>query len=77
MNKNAYITVDTIAYHSSFAGIEIKGIEYGIEDHIIFVSGAWTGHKTVHRSKIYYTAAGRDYFIHKGVRIHLDECIRC
>lgn len=75
MSKATFITANTIAYHSSFAGIEIKSIEYGIEDYIVFVAGAWCSKKSVHKSKIYYDS-NRPYFKYKGIRIHLDECIR-
>lgn len=30
----------------------------------------------VHRSKIYYTANGRAFFMAFGKRVHLDECLR-
>lgn len=29
----------------------------------------------IHRSKIYYTANGRPYFLAFGKRVHLDECL--
>lgn len=29
----------------------------------------------IHRSKIYYTASGRPFFVAFGKRIHLDECL--
>lgn len=75
MSKAAFITANTIAYHSSFAGIEIKSIEYGIEDYVIFVAGAWCSKKTVHKSKVYY--GKRSYFKFYNTRIYLDECIKC
>lgn len=74
MGKREYIDKPSIAYYSGFAGIEIKGIEYGINDYIIFTAGAWTGKPSMHKSKIY--SAKRDYFKYRGVRIHLDDCIR-
>jgi len=74
MRKSEYKDNKSVAYYSGFAGIEIKGIEYGIEDYVIFVAGAWNGNSSVHRSKIYY--GNRDYFKYRGVRIHFDECIR-
>lgn len=63
---------DTIAYYSGFNGLEIKGIEYGIDDYMYCVSGAWYGKKTPHRLKIY---DGRYVKLH-GCKIRLDECIR-
>ena len=66
----------TIAYYSGLNGIEIKGIEYGIEDYILFTSNAWTGKPTAHRTKVYYTATDNIYFKCNGYRIPLNECIR-
>lgn len=64
-----------LAYYSGFSGIEIQEIEYGIEDKVLFITGAWTGNKSNHKCKIYYNT-DRPYFKFKGQRIHLDECIR-
>lgn len=74
--KQYYINKEYTAYYSGFSGLEIKEIQYGIEDYIIFVAGAWCSKKSVHRSRIRYTAAGRAYFMYNGSRIPLDECIR-
>ena len=56
-------------------GIEIFGIEYGIDDYIIY---RWTNSSTPKktRAKIRYTNKGKAYFISFGKRIPLDECIR-
>lgn len=35
----------SIAYYSGFNGLEIKGIEYGINDFIYCVSNCWYGGK--------------------------------
>ena len=48
--------METIAYYSGLNGLEIKGIEYGIDDHVLCVSGAWNGKPKPHRLKIYYTS---------------------
>ena len=32
MTKKDILQMETIAYYSGFNGLEIKGIEYGIED---------------------------------------------
>lgn len=74
--KQQIIDMPTVAYYSGFGGIEIKDIEYGINDYIIAVSGAWCSNKSVHRVKIYYGANGNAYFKLYGVRIPLNECIR-
>ena len=54
--KKAIIEKSALAYYSGFSGLEIKDIEYGIDDHIVFVAGAWYGKKSVHRAKICTTA---------------------
>lgn len=74
--KQQIIDMPTIAYYSGFNGIEIKDIEYGINDYVIAVSGAWGGTKTAHRVKIYSNINGDMYFKLYGIRIPLNECIR-
>ena len=74
--KKAIIDKEYFAYYSGFGGVELKDIEYGIDDSITFVAGAWCSHKSVHRSKVYYSPGGRDYIRYRGYRIYLDECIR-
>ena len=79
MNKRQYCeSRESIAYYSGLNGLEIKGIEYGIDDYIYCVSGAWGGGKAFHRCKIYYPANGKDsaFFRVHGHKIPLDECIR-
>ena len=42
MNKRQYCeSRESIAYYSGLNGLEIKGIEYSIDDYIYCVSGAW------------------------------------
>ena len=76
MTKQEYCrTHDSVAYYSGFAGLEIKGIEYSINDSVYCVSGAWTGSQTAHKLRIRYTLGGRAYVLLHGVRVPLDECI--
>lgn len=74
--KQAVINARCIGYYSGFSGIEIKAIENGIDDYIVFVAGTWYGKKEVHRSRVYYTASGKAFFRFNNNRIPLDECIR-
>ena len=75
--KNYYMYKETVAYYSGWNGIEIKKIEYGIDDYIIYVDNAFCGtNKKVHKVKIHY-AEKSNYFLHNGIRIPLNECIRC
>ena len=78
MNKREQcLNNNTIAYYSDIWGyVEIKHIEYGIDDYIYCVSGAWsTTNKRYHKLKIYYTEKG-GYIRLYGYRIPVDECIR-
>lgn len=64
MNKREYCeSRESVAYYSGLNGLEIKGIEYGINDFVYCVSGCWYGGKAArrfHRCKIYYPANGKD-----------------
>lgn len=77
MSKRTYCeSRESVAYYSGLNGLEIKGIEYGIEDYVYCVSGAWGGGKAFHRCRIYYPASGSPFFRVHGYKIPLDECIR-
>lgn len=42
MTKREYCqSRESVAYYSGLNGLEIKGIEYGIDDFLYCVSGAW------------------------------------
>ena len=44
MTKKEYCLKNPpVAYYSGFSGLEIHGIEYGTEDFLYCVSGAWGG----------------------------------
>jgi len=70
--KEEVMDMPTVAVSFGLAGFEIKKIEYGIDDYIIFVASG----NSVHRCKVYYTTYG-PYFKYHGYRIPLDECMRC
>lgn len=79
MNKKEYcLTHPATAYYSGFNGLEIHGIEYGINDYIICVSGAWGARsaRKYHRLKIQYDAAGNAFFRLHGYKCLLSDCIR-
>lgn len=82
MNKREYCeSRESVAYYSGLNGLEIKGIEYGIDDFVYCVSGCWYGGKAArrfHRCKIYSPANEKDsaFFRVHGYKIPLDECIR-
>ena len=59
-------------YSEGLAGLEIKYIEYDIDDYVYYV--ALYGNSSYHKSKIYYS--DRPYFKFRGRRIHFDEVLR-
>ena len=68
--KQNYLNKSTIGYWCDWMGIELKDIEYGINDYAIIV----IQEKSVHRVKIYYGI--REYIIIYGRRLYFDECLK-
>ncbi len=66
----------SFAYYSGLNGLEFKHIEYGINDYIYCVSGAWSGKKSYHKLKVYTDNKGESYLKLHGYKIPLNECIR-
>ena len=66
----------SFAYYSGLNGLELKHIEYGINDYIYCVSGAWGGTKKYHKLKIQYDNNGNSYIKLYGYKIPIDECIK-
>lgn len=75
MTRNEIINAEPFAYISALGGIEIKHIEYDIEDRIYCVSNAWYGTPTAHKVRIYYS--NQSYIMLYGQRFKLNEAIRC
>lgn len=67
----------TFAYYSGFSGLELKYIEYGINDYIYCVSGVWCGPSKYkyHKLKVYYASNGENYIKLRGYKVPLNECI--
>lgn len=76
MKKSDILKMKSVAYYSGLSGLEIKKIEYGIEDYVLCVSGAWSSKKQAHKVKVNYAANGNSYIRIHGYRIPLNECIR-
>lgn len=77
MTKKEYcINNKPVAYYSGLNGLEINGIEYGINDYLYCTSGAWNGKKQYHKLKINYSTDGGAFVRLHGYRILLNECIR-
>lgn len=66
----------SFAYYSGFGGLEMKHIEYGIDDYVFCVSGAWTSKKSYHKLKLYSDNNGESYMKLHGYKIPLSDCIR-
>lgn len=75
MNKNEYKNTPSIAYYSGLKGLELKHIEYGINDYLILQAGSWSGKKTMHRVKIQYHKNGDSFIKLHGYTIPLNEFI--
>lgn len=65
----------TFGYYSGLGGLEFKKIEYGIDDFIYCVSGAWSGKPKAHKLKIYCDNKGSFIRLH-GYKVNFDDCIR-
>lgn len=77
MSKKEYcLNNPATAYYSGVGGLEIHGIEYGLNDYLHCTAGAWIGKKSYHKLKITYPADGAPFVRLHGYKIPLDECIR-
>ncbi len=78
MTKSEYCKRKSIAYYSGFNGLEIKGIEYGIDDFLYCISGAWgaKSRQKAHKLKIYTDSNGEAFVRLHGYKVSLNECIR-
>ena len=64
------------AYYSGFSGLELHHIEYGIDDYIYCVSGAWCSKKAYHKLKIRYDSKGSPFIRLHGYKVPLDDCVK-
>ena len=70
MTAKEYCTShDAIAYYSGLSGLEIHGIEYGVDDYVYCASGAWV-------VKNLYSAKRDAYIRIHGYRIPLSDFVR-
>lgn len=77
MKKAEIMDMEPTAYYGGFSGLEIKGIEYGADDYLLCVSGAWSSKhlQKPHRLKIHYDDNGGFVRLY-GYKVPLNECIR-
>ena len=71
-----YMNKPTLGYYSGLNGLELKQVEYGVDDHAHWISGAWGGGRKYHCLKIYYCKNGDAYCKLNGHRIPFSEVIR-
>lgn len=79
MSKNekmAILAAPCVGYVSAFGGLELKSIEYGVEDYAVFVAGAWCSARSAHRAKIHYESV-EPYFMYHNNRIKFCDIVRC
>ena len=81
MKQSEILGMKTLAYtHVGVIGIEVKGIEHGINDHALVVMCAYGCEPTAHKLRIYTTIAGKPYcrakYHGRCFRFYFDECIR-
>lgn len=69
-----YRGMPTVGYWSEMGLVEVKEIEYGIDDYALVTCGAMSGKPTSHRLKIYTTESDM-YINFRGRRLKFSECI--
>lgn len=74
--KQRILEMKSIAYYSGLNGLEIKTIEYGIDNYVLCVSGAWNGKPQPHKVRLDCDSKSNYYFKVHGYKIPLSECIR-
>lgn len=65
----------TIGYWSALGGVELKGIEHGVEDYALVIANAWGGKKSAHRVRVHYEYRV-PHIVVKDTRLYFDDCIR-
>ena len=65
----------TIAYYSGLGGLEVRFIEYGINDFIYLIAGALNNNKSYHKLKVHY-GSKYNYIALHGYRCRLSDFIR-
>lgn len=76
MTRNEIMNAEPFAYISALGGIEMKHIDYGINDRIYCVSNAWHGTPAAHKVRVYYETEV-PYIVLYGQRFKLSDALRC
>ena len=74
--KQMCLNNKSFGYYSGLGGLELKHIEYGINDYVYCVSGAWCNNKSYHKVKINYDSKGNPYIMVHGYKVPFEEIIR-
>lgn len=76
--KIELFNLKSTAYYSWFWGLEVKKIEYWLQDYIYFLANAWYGgtYKDMHKVKVNYNNITWHYILYNGYRCKLDDFIR-
>ena len=73
--KAKYIQMPSVGVSATLNGLEVKAIEYGINDRIVFTIRNMRGNLTAHSARICYKS-DRPFFRFEDYRIYLDEIIK-
>ncbi|MEG1925294.1 MAG: hypothetical protein RR415_06075 [Ruthenibacterium sp.] len=77
MTKKEYCLANpAIAYCDALSGLEIYGVEYGVNDFLYCVSGIRGGNKSYHRLKINHDNDDDCFVRLMGCKIRMSECLR-
>ncbi len=66
----------SVWFASLCGGLEIKKINYWIDDVVVFTTGAWTSNPSVHTAKIRHNTKWEAYFKHHGYTVKFGDIIR-
>lgn len=69
-----YRDMPTVGYWSDMGGVEVKEIQYGIDDYALVVAGTMSSTPTSHRLKIYYNSQEPYIRLH-GRRLKFSDCM--
>ena len=69
-----YEHMPTVGGWHEMGGVELKEIEYGLEDTVKVVAGTMTSQPTSHRLKIYYDSREPYIKLH-GRRLKFSDCM--
>ena len=73
--KQQYLRMKSVGYAASLIGLEVKAIDYGVNDTIIFTFPTVKGSVSVHSAKIRYDKE-RPYFRFEDYQVYLDEIMK-